>query len=144
MSTFRYPLVVASMLLAISTLPMGATAQVAAAPAAQIPGLAADAATQNPAIESRAVEWLERVQSGNADRSQLDKTIDAKLTPQVLAALQKQLAPLGKPYGAAYGGSKAVGETTVYRYVIAFKDGSIEEYISFDQAGKISGLVFTK
>ncbi len=141
MSKICYPVVIA-MLLAAGTMPLSAGAQTAPAPA--LPGLAASAASQNPAIESKAVEWLERVQSGNVDRSQLDKTIDAKLTPQMLATLQKQLAPLGQPYGAAYGGSKVVGQTTVYRYVVAFKAGSIEEYISFDQAGKISGLVFTK
>ncbi|HUZ48422.1 MAG TPA: hypothetical protein VMW12_01635 [Candidatus Dormibacteraeota bacterium] len=143
MSKSRYPVVIA-MLLAVGTTPLSAGAQTAPAPAAPLPGLAASAASQNPAIESKAVEWLERVQSGNVDRSQLNKTIDAKLTPQMLTTLQKQLAPLGQPYGAAYGGSKMVGQTTVYRYVVAFKAGSIEEYISFDQAGKISGLVFTK
>lgn len=144
MSRIRYLVLVAGMLLAVGTLPLAAAAQAAPLPAATLPGLAANAAAQNPAIESKAVEWLERVQSGNVDRSQLNKTIEAKLTPQMLATLQKQLAPLGKPYGAAYGGSKMVGQTTVYRYVVAFKDGSIEEYISFDAAGKISGLVFTK
>jgi len=132
------------MLLALGSVPFVAAAPAAPAPAMPLPGLAASAAEQNPAIESKAVEWLERVQSGDVDHSQLNKTIDAKLTPQMLATLKKQLAPLGKPYGAAYGGSKIVGQTTVYRYVVAFKDGSIEEYISFDQAGKISGLVFTK
>lgn len=142
MSKLRYIAVLVGMLLAVCAPPLKASAQTA--PAAALPGLAAEATAQNPAIESKAVEWLERVQSGNVDRGQLDKTIDAKLTPKMLTTLQKQLAPLGKPYGAAYGGSKVVGQTTVYRYVVAFKAGSIEEYISFNQAGKISGLVFTK
>jgi hypothetical protein len=98
----------------------------------------------DPAVTRRAIEWLERVQTGDIDRAQLDATIDRKFTPQTVALLQSRLSPLGKPFGAAFGGSRVEGQTVVYRYVVAFQVGSIEEYISFDHQGKLAGLVFSK
>jgi hypothetical protein len=97
---------------------------------------------ENPAVTRRALEWVGRFQSTNIDRSQLDATIDAKLTPQVLAAMKRQLAPLGTPTGIGYGGGRSVKGNLVYRYVVVFPVGAIQEFISIDNVGKIAGVLF--
>lgn len=118
----------------------------AAAQSAPAPRLAAYAPLPqaNPSVTERAVEWLERIQSGEIDRSQLDSKIEGKFTPATVALLKSRLSPLGKPYGVAFGGTRVEGNTVVYRYVVAFAVGSIEEYISFDRQGKLAGLVFNR
>jgi hypothetical protein len=96
------------------------------------------------AVTNKALEWMERIQAGSIDRTQLEPAINAKFSPQTVSLLEKSLSPLGKPYSIAFGGSKPVGATMVYRYVVVFANGAVEEYISLDRSGKIAGLVFSK
>jgi hypothetical protein len=106
----------------------------ASAPAAMIP--------EDPTVTKRAMEWFGRFQSSDIDRSQLANEIAAKLTPPVLAAMKRQLAPLGAPTGIGYGGARLVKGNMVYRYVVVFQVGAIQEYMSLDKTGKISGVLF--
>jgi hypothetical protein len=117
----------------------------AAAPVAR-PAAAAQAAQpmipENPAITRRALEWVGRFQTTNIDRSQLNATIDTKLTPQVLEAMKRQLAPLGTATGIGYGGARNVKGALVYRYVVVFPVGAIQEFMSIGADGKIAGVLF--
>ncbi len=49
---------------------------------------------------------MERVQAGDIDRSQLNTTINSKFTPDAVSSMKQRLAPLGKPYGIAFGGAE--------------------------------------
>lgn len=100
------------------------------------------AIAEDPAVTKRALEWVERFQSGEIDRSQLNESISAKLTPQELAAMKKELAPFGAPTGIGYGGARDEHSARVYRYVVVFPVGAIQEFISIDRAGKIDGVLF--
>ena len=100
--------------------------------------------TEDPSVTRRALEWFERAQNGDIDQSQIAAGVAAKFTPQVTASLKNQLTPLGKPLGIAFGGARPEAGSMVYRYVLAFAVGSIQEYVSFDPNGKLSGLVFAK
>lgn len=88
------------------------------------------------------MEWFGRFQNGTIDHTQLSAAIDAKLTPAALAAMKKQLTPLGAPTGIGYGGAREVKGEMVYRYVIVFAVGAIQEFMSVDKVGKISGVLF--
>lgn len=114
-----------------------ATPSVASASAAQpIP-------PEDPAVTKRAMEWFQAFQSGSIDRTQLTDQVNAKLTPSMLASMKKQLIPLGVPTGIAYGGARDVKGDTVYRYVVVFPVGALQEYLSVDKVShKISGVIF--
>jgi len=97
---------------------------------------------EDPAVTRRAMEWFGRFQNGAIDRTQLASSVDAKLTPQALDKMKRQLAPLGAPAGIAYGGARDVKGELVYRYVVVFPVGAIQEYMSVDKVGKITGVLF--
>jgi hypothetical protein len=120
-----------------------ASAATSAPPSAVQPAAAAQAVVpEDPVVTRRAMEWFGRFQNGTIDRTQLSTAIDAKLTPAALAAMKKQLAPLGAPTGIGYGGAREVKGEMVYRYVIVFAVGAIQEFMSVDKLGKISGVLF--
>ncbi len=97
---------------------------------------------EDPAVTRRAMEWFGRFQNGAIDHTQLAAAIDSKLTPQALDKMKRQLAPLGPPTGIAYGGARDVNGDLVYRYVVVFRVSAIQEYLSIDKSGKISGVLF--
>ncbi len=97
---------------------------------------------ENPAVTRRALDWVGRFQTTNIDRTQLSPVINEKLTPAVLAAMKRQLAPLGTPTGIAYGGARNIKGDYVYRYVVVFPIGAIQEFMSIDATGKIAGVLF--
>jgi hypothetical protein len=120
-----------------------ASAATSVPPSAVRPAAAAQSAVpEDPLVTRRAMEWFGRFQNGTVDRTQLSTAIDAKLTPPALAAMKKQLAPLGAPTGIGYGGARQVKGEMVYRYVIVFSVGAIQEFMSVDKLGKISGVLF--
>ncbi len=131
-------IVLASSLQAVSAQTSGArpVAAVQAAPAAQ------PMMPENPTVTRRAMEWFNRFQSSDIDRAQLDSDIDAKLTPAVIAGMKRQLAPLGPATGIGYGGARMVKGNYVYRYVVVFSVGAIQEFMSVDKQGKIAGVLF--
>ncbi len=110
----------------------------ATAPTPELPTIL----TEDPGITKRAVEWFERMQNGDIDRSQLDASFNQKVTPQIVAAAKTQLGALGQPLGVAFGGGLPKGAATVYRYVLTFKLGEVSEYIALNKDGKVSGLIF--
>jgi len=122
---------------AAAAMPASSGAKPAAAAAVTQPVM-----PENAAVTRRAMEWFGRFQNNDVDRSQLGAAINAKLTSQVLASMRNQLAPLGTPTGIAYGGARNVKGDLVYRYVVVFPVGAIQEFMSIDNAGKITGVLF--
>ncbi len=142
---------ISSAALVLATLISAASPQLAAAQTSNNASAGTAAAapanlitTEDPNITRRALEWFSRAQNGDIDQSQLSPTVTAKFTPQVTTSLKNQLAPLGKPLGIAFGGARPEQGSTVYRYVLAFAVGSIQEFVSFDKNAKVTGLVFAK
>ncbi len=83
------------------------------------------------------------MQGRDIDRSQLDSTVDAALNDAVLDAMQKQLAPLGKPSSFALRSDTSAGGMTSYTFVVTWSKGTL--YYTFaldDKTGKIAGLFF--
>lgn len=143
----RSPIFVAVAFLAALTLSAAnASAQVAsttgAAPASAAAAVNHPLIPEDPTITRRAMEWFGRFQNGAIDRTQLAASVDSKLTAPVLDKMKKQLSPLGSPTGIAYGGAREVKGELVYRYVVVFPVGAIQEYMSVDKVGKITGVLF--
>jgi len=95
----------------------------------------------DPAVATRAREWLHRLQTGDIDRSQLDAQMQSLFTPATAAAAAAQFRPLGDPTAFSYVTKQIVADdNTAYIYRVVFKSGIYNEVFVLDKAGKISGL----
>lgn len=110
------------------------------APASATPAPAT--AQVDPKVMAMAKDWLQRIQTGNVDRSQLNDQVNSLLTPSVVQQVAAQLGPLGNPKTFSYVTSTMVNGVTIYVFLLTFKDGSMNEFLGIDGAGKIAGLRF--
>lgn len=111
--------------------------QLAAAAAAPVAG-------EDPAVTARAKSLLAQFLSGSVDRSQLDASMNAAMTPAVLAGAKAQFASLGSPTAWIYKGKHVAGTTTTYEYHVTFSSGAqLNVYMSVDAAGKIAGYLLS-
>jgi D-alanyl-D-alanine carboxypeptidase len=109
---------------------------VAAAARKAVPG-------ENPKITALARRWMQRAETGNIDRSQLDAKMSAALTPAVVKGGKAQFGPLGKPTAFIYRGKTTEGTSTIYTYRVDFKAAAIFMHLGINNKGKISELDFT-
>jgi hypothetical protein len=93
------------------------------------------------AITTRVRDTLRGFEAGEVDRSQLDATMSAALTPDLLASTKEQFAPLGMPSALVFRGSKVVGAVTVYTYRATFATVTLNIIMALDADGKIAGYV---
>jgi hypothetical protein len=126
-----------SLLLALSS----AAGAGAASPAPA--GTAAASAVVAPA--ARAKEWLNRLQTGKIDRSQLTAAVSKGLTDALVAQLADKLGPLAAPLSMVEIEKHVVAQDTAYVYKVEFANDTTLYFIfALDTAsGKISGLRFT-
>ncbi|MDQ6929756.1 MAG: beta-lactamase family protein, partial [Candidatus Eremiobacteraeota bacterium] len=100
------------------------------------------AAGEDPKVTARAKEWIRRFQTGNMDRSQLDKKMADALTPTVVESVKAQLSALGDPTRVTFSSKTPLGTSTVYVYRVDFASASLNMQMSIDAAGKINGVFF--
>lgn len=100
------------------------------------------APADDPKMNARAKEWLERAQKGDYDRSQFTSGMSAALTDASESSTKSTLEPLGAPVAFTLRARYEVDGNTVYVYRVTFKDATWNEQISFADDGKISGLYF--
>lgn len=111
--------------------------QLAAAAAAPVAG-------EDPAITARAKAVLAQFLSGSLDRSEFDASMNAAMTPQVVASAKAQFAQLGTATSWTYKGKHVTGTTTTYEYRVTFSSGvKINVYMVIDASGKISGYLLS-
>jgi D-alanyl-D-alanine carboxypeptidase len=111
--------------------------RLAAAANARAPG-------ENPVVTARAKAVLAQFMSGNLDRSQFDASMNAAMTPAVVAGAKAQFAPLGAPVSWVYRGKRVAGGTTTYAYRVTFQNGTqLNVYMSIDAQGKIAGYLLS-
>jgi hypothetical protein len=130
-------------LVALTLSPSPAHAQ-SPSPSAAASATPAANATPNvdPALIARAKSWLKMLQAGKIDRSQLAAVMNAQLTDDKLAAVAKQIAPLGDPvtFEPITAGVKDGQNYTVF--ALAFGNSAKLNYVfATDPSGKISGLL---
>lgn len=96
-------------------------------------------------VTARAKEWLNRLQTGSIDRSQLTSAVSDELNDQLVKATQDKLAPLGTPVAFTPADVHHVNGQTAYVYKVDFKNDTTIYFIFVldDGSGKISGLRFS-
>jgi hypothetical protein len=116
----------------------------AASPSSAASASPAPGPTVAPTITAKAKEWLHRFQTGDIDRAQLEPSMSAALTADVVKQLKDELSPLGDAQSFTITSQQSLGEgITAYVYRVAFRSSSINEIIAFDAQGKISGFRLT-
>jgi hypothetical protein len=100
------------------------------------------APVDDPKVNARAREWLERAQTGNVDRSQFTSEMNTAMTDALITSAKAALAPLGTPSAFTLRAHYEIEGNNVYVYRMSFKDSNWNEQIAFASDGKIAGLYF--
>ncbi len=101
-------------------------------------------ATEDPQITALARATLGGLQQGKLDRSTLNDTMNAALTPQALSATAAQLAPLGALQSLTFRSQEMAQGFSVYHYSATFTSGQVLPLtLSIDKDGKVGGFVFS-
>jgi CubicO group peptidase (beta-lactamase class C family) len=97
---------------------------------------------EDKAITSRALDTLRQIESGDVDRSRLTEKMSAALTPELLAGVKEQFAPIGMPQSVVFTGKRTLDDgETVYTYRATFATISLNIIMSLDAQGKIAGYL---
>ncbi len=123
---------------ATSTAPSSpSAAPTASEPEAASPGPQYD----DSSIATRAKEWLVRLQKGQLDRAQLTSDLSAGLQDATVAALSKQLSPLGTPQRIVLKTKSQVAGITTWIFQVSWPDQVLVYTFGVeDTTGKISAL----
>jgi hypothetical protein len=95
-------------------------------------------------VESLALEWFDRMRTGQIDRTQLTAAYSAQLTDDAVQAMSRYLKE--HEYGASPKGAKVLqtrttGEQTFYVVKLVFSRGdSASLLFGFNAEGKITGI----
>ncbi len=98
------------------------------------------AAGEDPAITARVRDLLNRFETGNIDRSQLDAKMNSLLTPQFVDEVKAQLGALGAPQQLVYLGKTSAAGSTVYTYRAEFSAVTFNLIYAVNSSGKVSGF----
>jgi hypothetical protein len=103
------------------------------------------AALTDKSVEAIALQWFERMRTGQIDRTQLTAQYSAELTDDVVHKMSAYLTEYkygASPTGAKILRTRTVGEQTFYDVKLTFPRGDAASLLlGFDEAGKITGLV---
>jgi hypothetical protein len=122
-------------LLLLAGVAFAATPSTLAATASPVPG-------EDPAMTVLAKKLLAQAQSGKPDQSLFSARMNAALTPDMVASVAQQLAPLGTPAEVRFMSETSASGYEQYRYRIVWPAGSLDETFALDQSGKIIGWFF--
>jgi hypothetical protein len=87
-------------------------------------------------------EWLRYMQLGQPDRSMLDDSMNAFLSPDTLLRVQAQLNTLGEPIAVTMIRKISQNGFTEYDFRLRFDNGGWIEYFTLDGNNKIAALRF--
>ena len=107
------------------------------------PPPAASVLTEN-SVESLALEWFDRMRTGQIDRTQLTADYNAQLTDDAVQAMSRYLKEYeygASPTGAKVLQSRTAGEQTFYVVKLVFPRGDAASLLlGFNAEGKITGI----
>jgi hypothetical protein len=93
-------------------------------------------------VTKRALEWVERIQKGDIDRSQLTKDLNADFTPAIVENYKQKYGSLGAVQ-SIYLNSKQVSDgLNIYIFSVNFAQGPLNYQFATDSTGKIAALYF--
>ena len=97
----------------------------------------------DPAIRTRARDWLDRLRTGKIDAGQLTPQMAAALTPAVLKNGADFLNSAGAVTSFKLSGFAREGEYRVFAYTVTTATTHMTYRFSLDQQDKIAGLFLT-
>jgi hypothetical protein len=108
------------------------------------PSAAADDSSMTPEqkVTKRALEWVDRIQKGDIDRSQLTSDLNADLTPTVVQAYKDKYGSLGAVQSIYLNSTQVVNGLTIYIFSVNFAQGPLNYQFATDSSGKIAALYF--
>jgi D-alanyl-D-alanine carboxypeptidase len=96
---------------------------------------------EDQTVTKRFREALDSLFQGKIDRAQYTDSVNAILTPELLAQTAAQLKPLGAVAMIAFLGADKSAEGTIYRYSVTFSSGQTTTWqFVLDASGKIAGI----
>lgn len=104
----------------------------------------AASATTNGGMESFALQWFERMRTGQIDRAQLEPRYNAHLTEDAVRGMSRYLKAYqygASPLGAQVVRSHSAADQTFHVVKLIFPRGDAASLLfGFDPAGKITGI----
>jgi hypothetical protein len=120
------------------------TGSVAIAPAA---GTVPVGAQTKKSVEALALQWLERMRTGQIDRTQLTASYSAQLTNDAVQEMSRYLNEHkygASPTSAEILRTRTIGEQTFYLVKLIFPRGDAASLLlGFNMEGKITGITLT-
>jgi hypothetical protein len=105
----------------------------------------AAAALTDKSVEAMALQWFERMRTGQIDRTQLTAQYSAQLTDDIVKKMSAYLNEYkygASPIGAQILRTRATGDQTLYDVKLAFPRGDAASLLlGFNDKGKITGIV---
>jgi hypothetical protein len=103
-------------------------------------------ALTDKSVEAIALQWFERMRTGQIDRTQLTTQYSAQLTDDIVKKMSVYLNEYkygASPIGAKILRTRATGEQTFYDVKLTFPRGDAACLLfGFNAEGKITGIVF--
>jgi len=98
-------------------------------------------------VEGLALQWFERMRTGQIDRTQLAAAYSAQLTEDAVKKMSAYLNDYkygASPIGAQVLQTRAIGAQTFYDVKLSFPRGDAASLlIGFNSEGQITGIVLT-
>src|SRR5208283_6112790 len=114
------------------------------APAAPAGSLAPSSVRTDKSVETLAVDWFAKMQTGQIDRTQLAAAYSAQLTDDAVQAISRFLKENdngASPTGAKVVKTDTVGDQTFYVVTILFPRGDAASLlVGLNAEGKITGI----
>jgi hypothetical protein len=102
-------------------------------------------ALTDKSVETIALQWFERMRTGQIDRTQLTAQYSAQLTNELVHKMSAYLNEYkygASPIGAKILRARAAGEQTFYDVKLTFPRGDAASLLlGFNDKGKITGIV---
>jgi hypothetical protein len=102
-------------------------------------------ALTDKSVETIALQWFERMRTGEIDRRQLTTRYSTQLTSDVVQTTSAYLQRYkygASPIGARILRTRAIGDQTFYDVKLTFPRGDAASLLfGFDKNGKITGIV---
>jgi CubicO group peptidase (beta-lactamase class C family) len=94
----------------------------------------------DPAVRTRAREWLDRIKTGSFDKAQLTPQMLAGFTPAAVKPAQDDIKAAGEIKNLRLIGFGLRGGYRIYAYTVTAESGSYTFTFVLDQQNKVAGL----
>jgi hypothetical protein len=99
--------------------------------------------TSSDSVKTFALQWFERLQAGQIDRTQMTTALSETLTDDSVKEMSRYLKSYGPTTGAEIVQDRKIKDQTFYVVKLLLQRGdALSLLIGFDESGKITGVTF--